>query len=452
MDDGNEPYGSAWATKMRTYASWINNEFHEHDFALLTLDSDIGLQTGWMGIETRPTFSSVYTLGLNLAGYPGDLDGGLNMYHDYDIGTDVTNYNHWYDIDTSGGQSGGPVWRYDGTDRYILTVHAYSDDGSGSNHGTRLDKNKYDIINNWITADETLTDKPDMANRGESYLDLYSDFNPTTVGSGLTNFNVWCDIQNIGTLSTGTFTVSYYASANPTITEEDYLIGTDTVSSINPTYSADSSWSGIFPSGVPSGLYYIGWIIDSNDNIDEFNENNNVGIVSSYKLLVDASPPSNPTVCLQTIGSTESDVWQDNVTDPEFIWSGASDSYTSVAGYYYYWGTDPFGTSSSYTTSLGYDPPAVSTGAYYLRVKTQDSIGNNASWNTLYIFKYNESLNDDGKNPVSLPDENPNAPSDDDDDDDEPNMEIPGYEIYVLITVICVISIICIKKQLKKIK
>jgi len=186
MDNGNELYGHTYAIQMRTYNDWINYQSGEHDFAVLTLDSNIGLQTGWMGLETHPRWASIYAQGLNLAGYPADLDGGLNMYFDYDLGTYANEYNHWYIIDTSGGQSGSPLWRYDGTNRYILTVHAYSDDGSGSNHGTRIDKNKFDIIKNWIQADKTSSDKPDMSDRG----DLYSGFNPTPVGSGLTDFNI----------------------------------------------------------------------------------------------------------------------------------------------------------------------------------------------------------------------------------------------------------------------
>ena len=84
------------------------------------------------------------------------------------------------------------------------------------------------------------------------------------MGPGLTDFNVWAEFQNIGTASTGDFTASYYASPDPIITEEDYLIGTELISSISPTYWTASSWSGTLPTEIPSGLYYIGWIVDVN--------------------------------------------------------------------------------------------------------------------------------------------------------------------------------------------
>jgi alkyl hydroperoxide reductase subunit AhpC len=35
-----------------------------------------------------------------------------------------------------------------------------------------------------------------------------------------------------------------------------------------------------------------------------------------------------------------------------------------------------------------YNPSPVSTGIYYLRIKTKDTAGNEARWQTLFIFKH----------------------------------------------------------------
>ena len=439
MDNGNEPYSHAWATNMRVYAEWINTQMHYHDFAVITLDSDLGLQTGWMGLETANPSDPIYTGGLNIAGYPYDLDGGLNMYWNYDVGRTANQYNHWYYMDTEGGMSGSPVWRENGSNRYILTVHGYGNDGSGSNHGTRIDKNKFDCINNWLTADTTGIDKPDLADRGDNYC----GFNTTVVGAGLTDFEVWCDIQNLGTYPLIMSTVSYYISNDTIITDEDYLIGVDDIGSISSTYSRDSSWAGKFPSGMPSGIYYIGWIIDADNIIDEFNENNNINYIESNKVLVDATPPSNPAICYQLNGTTESNVWQDLVNDPCFNWSGVFDSHTDIRGYYYYWGTNPNGESSNFTPLSEYDPSTVSTGTYYLRIRTEDTVGNNASWTTLYTFKYNETLNEDDNNYEDNPKENKDENTEDssvinyDLNLNEPLFEISGNEIHVAIWITC---------------
>ncbi|MFX1392713.1 MAG: C25 family cysteine peptidase, partial [Promethearchaeota archaeon] len=126
---------------------------------------------------------------------------------------------------------------------------------------------------------------PDLKDRGSSY-------------SGWLRFNygdlnVWCNVENIGTESAGTFNVSYYASLDKIISSSDYFIGFDTISSIEAGEWADSSWSGPVPIYIPDGEYYVGWIIDSNNDIDECNENNNKYCIIDYLLHVDYNAPSS---------------------------------------------------------------------------------------------------------------------------------------------------------------
>lgn len=387
-DNGNEPFGHAWAENMRCYSSWISSAYSNYDFAVITLDRDIGLQTGWMELYTTPSWSSAYTGILNTAGYPADLDYGENLYWTSDNGYFANEYTHWYYLDTYGGQSGSPIWIYDGINRKIVSIHTTSIVGLDLNYGTRINRNKFDCINNWLTADETSTNKPDLASQNN----VFSGFTPTLGGAGLTNFEVWCKIRNIGTSTPIPFTVSYYTSPDTTFSTDDYLIGTDVITSLSPTESTDSQWLGVLPDTIPSGEYYVGWIIDANDDIDEFNEYNNWNYIWDYKLQVDADPPTNPISCSQLNGSTVSDVWQNTVNTPSFSWNNASDECSGVAGYYYYWGIDPNGTSSSFTTSSNFKPSSVSTGTYYLRAKITDNIGHNSSWTTLYVFKYDGTV------------------------------------------------------------
>ena len=128
-----DPYGHAWMTYMRSYTGWTSSEMVEHDWAVVTLDRNVGVYTGWMGRITASSSSSIYSEYMNVAGYPTDLDGGENMYFDSDIGDGATEYNHYYMADTAGGMSGGPVWRYVDGNRYIMTVHAYGRGGVLSN-------------------------------------------------------------------------------------------------------------------------------------------------------------------------------------------------------------------------------------------------------------------------------------------------------------------------------
>ncbi|MFW9972983.1 MAG: CARDB domain-containing protein [Candidatus Odinarchaeota archaeon] len=386
-DNGNEPYGHAWVENMRCYEDWIDHADRRHDFAVISLDRDIGQQIGWMEIYTTPPSSSIYSGGLNTAGYPSDLDNGLNMYWCYESGEYANEYNHWYWLDTAGGQSGSPIWIYNGVTRYILSVHAYGSIGSNGNYGTRINQVKFDCINNWLTADSTAANKPDLSIESN----IHAGFNTTLVGAGLTDFKIWSTVRNIGTIQSNSFSISYYASTDTTISETDYLIGIDELSPLSPTDSVESQWVGTFPINISSGEYFIGWIIDVNNQIDEFNENNNMNYIWNEKVQVDATPPLNPTICMQLNGSTKSNIWQNSENDPYFTWNGASDSDTSVEGYFYYWGFDPNGISSSFTTQSTFNPPAISSDTYYLRIKTKDIVGNTASWKTLYVFKYDST-------------------------------------------------------------
>jgi len=121
------------------------------------------------------------------------------------------------------GQSGSPVWvYYSSTDsRYIMTVHTSGNDGSGSNHGTRLNNDKFNRIVTWCGDDTPPTDRADLLDDGDSL----SGFSPTAVKPGTTAFHAWSDVRNMGTAASGGFSVSYYASTNTTINTADHLIG-----------------------------------------------------------------------------------------------------------------------------------------------------------------------------------------------------------------------------------
>ena len=449
-ENGNEPYGHAWVVKMRTYIDWMENASFEHDFALLTLDSDIGLQTGWMGVYTTLASSSMYASMLNTAGYPYELDNGKNLYWCSDYGVSAGEYTHRYNLDTTGGQSGSPVWIYN-NGPYVISIVTYGYDGLDINLGTRINQNKYYCIGNWLTADETLTDKPDLA---FEYNKL-AGYNTSIVGAGLTKFKVWSRIRNLGTSQANSITISYYASKDTSFTEEDYLIGSDIISSISPTASITSHWSGTFPEEIPSGNYYIGWIIDEDNLIQEFNENNNYNFIWSSKVLVDGTPPTNPTTCLQLNGTTESGELQDLISDPSFNWSGATDSHTELKGYYYYWGEDPDGESSSFTAFPNYDPPAIDNGTYYLRICTEDIVGNLATWETLYTFIYEQETDNTNDNPIDDPVDDP-SDNPDDGNADEPNNVVKDniinnliLEWIIIVSIFCLLTFLFLKVYLK---
>jgi glutamyl endopeptidase len=149
MDGRRAPFGSAWATQMRCYRAWVEQEDRDHDFALITLDREIGQETGWFGYAT---FTNVVGLTGHISGYPGDLDDGMVQYAGYGPIDDATDYQVLYRIDTYGGQSGSGVYEIDADGSpYIFAVHTWG--AAQINGGTRLNRAKFDSIEAWMQAD-----------------------------------------------------------------------------------------------------------------------------------------------------------------------------------------------------------------------------------------------------------------------------------------------------------
>ncbi len=157
-----KPFGLAYATNLRTSSEWIHFKDYQHDWAVITLDSTIGIRTGWMGRMTTDPLDPIYTGILHTAGYPYELDEGECMYYTSDTGESADLNNHWYWLDTSNGQSGSPVWADVNGSLYILSVHTYGyADGETANGGTRLNQDKLDQLATWVAEDS-----PPLGNPG----------------------------------------------------------------------------------------------------------------------------------------------------------------------------------------------------------------------------------------------------------------------------------------------
>ena len=130
-----------------------------------------------------------------------------------------------------------------------------------------------------------------------------------------------------------------------------------------------------------------GWDKPANQNL-MITKNQTTQTTGTY---VDIIAPSNPTSCTETNG-VSNNTWQNTISDPAFTWSGASDNGSGLKGYYWYFGPDPNADPTNWTNSTGCDPSPVSSGTYYLKVKTEDNAGNKSSPVTLFTFKYYESV------------------------------------------------------------
>ena len=124
------PFGSAFGQTWTVPSEYISvgggnsDAAFQYDFGVINLSTNIGNSTGWFGLQSV-TSSTVTGSVVRLAGYPGDLSGGLFQYTSSDNVDFVIGNRLFYDgaLDTGGGNSGGPLWWELSTGPYIVGVH-----------------------------------------------------------------------------------------------------------------------------------------------------------------------------------------------------------------------------------------------------------------------------------------------------------------------------------------
>ncbi len=98
---------------------------------------------------------------------------------------------------------------------------------------------------------------------------------PTVAAGGTVSLSPWT-VKNEGTAETGPFSNGFYLSIDPVITSADiYLDGNNNT---NLVPGAQFTWGSptlTIPPGTPPGIYYIGILVDRNNNVPESNKNNN---------------------------------------------------------------------------------------------------------------------------------------------------------------------------------
>lgn len=275
----DRPYGEAKDVTIRSYTGWTDYENHAHDWAVITLNRRDGDRTGWMGRESDCADS------LNFSGYPTEtpyvpVDSVVQFYgYDTDnvayclinrIGMDAYMY---------GGHSGGPSWRYESSsgNRYVEGIHSTSD-RSGSTQETRLTDGKRSDINAWMSTDESVRPpvaRPDLI---EYYFDgnTRKDVVTNSVAQGET-IQVEYNVFNSGFASSGTFDVDFYLSTNTYITTGDFAIGTRS-HSLNAWTFTNPTATLTVPASVPTGLYYVGWLISG--GVTEYSADNNRVVIA----------------------------------------------------------------------------------------------------------------------------------------------------------------------------
>jgi V8-like Glu-specific endopeptidase len=287
QDGQDRWFGLADWTTMRTYNGWTNSSDWDWDFALITLDRPVGSHVGWLGREWWGNDSVYNGMTVNTAGYPSDKPNSTMWWATGP--TSFADSQHVYyngTMDTFAGQSGSPVWRYDGTDRFVNAVHAYG--GGTNNSGTRMTQTKFNDVSDWIAADAAPPQRPDLVDYDAWFSTSAAFFSPDPVKPGQ-NFSKTAYVQNNG-FSSGGYWVDFYASTNNIISTGDTFIGSVFISSTGSYTWSTATDTTAFPT-IAAGNYYVGWIIDATGSQTEYDESNNTGVITSNLLAVLPAAP-----------------------------------------------------------------------------------------------------------------------------------------------------------------
>lgn len=158
--DGDEtPMGPIVATQFSTVDKWEHGQDADHDFAAIHLPEDGLKGKSPFRIASLPDADLADHL-INVSGYPGDK-GGTEQWWAKNRIRSVKPLRLFYDVDTFGGQSGGPAYivESEGAPPTVVGIHAYGTGGTPSdvpfevNSAPRINSDKLAQIKAWVNAD-----------------------------------------------------------------------------------------------------------------------------------------------------------------------------------------------------------------------------------------------------------------------------------------------------------
>jgi glutamyl endopeptidase len=144
MNGAARPYGSSIGTNFRSVTGWTNNEDPNYDYGCIVIPNPLGNTVGFFGFASL-TDASLNNLLSNNSGYAGDKPFGTQWFNAGRV-TNVTARKIYYMLDTFGGQSGSPVWRFLNNQRHAIGIHAY---GGCPNSATRIIPAVYNNMLAW---------------------------------------------------------------------------------------------------------------------------------------------------------------------------------------------------------------------------------------------------------------------------------------------------------------
>jgi len=198
------------------------------------------------------------------------------------------------------------------------------------------------------------------------------------------------EVQNLGNFKGLTNAVSFYMSTDQTIDpEEDVYLGRSILPDINGGGSADFINSFYVPLFMEAGSYYLGAIVDVNNDMEELDETNNTLVASG---MITAQAPVGWTLIFEDSfeGSFPGDFW--NRWEPVGGYTWGRSDYMAADGEWSIWCADKaVAPAPSVNPDAGY-PDNVENWVEYGPIDLSDAIAATMSFRTYYKLNQGDDL------------------------------------------------------------
>jgi VWFA-related protein len=147
------PHGTRRAVRFATNAGWVETHRIEFDYSAAFFDTPFSGISTFMPLvfDAAPGRGGI----VNVAGFPKEIgnDGDSQaLWHDDDVVEAVQGRVLRHKADTTGGNSGSPVWEtFSGTgQRRAIAVHSSADLLGVANSAARLVSQNFELISEWL--------------------------------------------------------------------------------------------------------------------------------------------------------------------------------------------------------------------------------------------------------------------------------------------------------------
>lgn len=159
-DRERAPFGVVTSKRFSTVNAWLESQDADFDIAAIHLDAPVFGAADVFGIESAPD-AELRDYFVNVSGYPANPGGGQELWWAKNRIREVSARRIFYDVDTSGGQSGAPVYVLDGANSRprVVGIHAYGEGGTPAsiplrvNSAPRIIPEVVEQIQKWLDQD-----------------------------------------------------------------------------------------------------------------------------------------------------------------------------------------------------------------------------------------------------------------------------------------------------------